>query len=213
MELPNEQIRSVMLDAYRPCRNFGKCREAKWDPEHGQLPRGFLGATGEPEDVEVVMVFGEPGRPHDGEVYDAHSGPESLLRSGMQYTYNCHQSGKDQFHKNVRWFMSEIYPGLTFDQQLRRVWLTEGRLCSIDNETGSTTDRTCASNYLVRQISMLPKATVVAFGTRKAQRYLKGIGISFIPAYALSQPGCNFAGARPSWLAAIEQIKARSSRR
>lgn len=212
MELPNEQIRSVMLDAYRPCRNFGKCREAKWDPEHGQLPRGFLGATGEPEDVEVVMVFAEPGHPHDGEGYDAHSGPESLLRSGMRYTYNCYQSGTDQIHKNVRWFMSEIYPGLTFDQQLRRVWLTEGRLCSIDKKTGSTTDRTCASNHLVHQIKALPKATVVAFGW-KAQRYLEGIGICFIRAYALSRPGCNRTEARPSWRAAIKQIAARSSRR
>ena len=159
-----------------------------------------------------MMVFAEPGHPHDGEGYDAHSGPESLLRSGMQYTYNCHQSGTDQFHKNVRSFISELFPSLTFDQQLRRVWLTEGRLCSIDNEIGSTTDQTCASNYLVRQIGVLPKATVVAFGG-KAQRYLKGIGISFIRAYALSPPGCNFAGARPSWRAAIEQIEARSSRR
>ena len=158
------------------------------------------------------MVFAEPGHPHGGEGYDAHSGPESLLRSGMQYTYNCHQSGTDPFHKNVRWFMSEVFPSLTFDQQLRRVWLTEGRLCSIEKEIGSTIDATCASNYLARQIKVLSNATVVAFGG-KAQRYLKGIGISFIRAYALSPPGANFAKARPSWQAAIEQIAARRSRR
>ena len=212
MKPPNEQILSVMLDAYQPCRNFGKCREAKWDPEHGQMPRGFLGATGKPEDVEVVMVFSEPGHPYGDEGYDAHSGPESLLRSGMQYTYNCHQSGTDQFHKNVRWFMSEVFPSLTFDQQLRHVWLTEGRLCSIEKEIDRTIDPTCASNYLARQIKVLSNATVVAFGW-KAQRYLKGIGISFIRAYALSPPGANFRKARPSWREAIEQIAARRSRR
>ena len=160
----------------------------------------------------MVMVFSEPGHPHGGEGYDAHSGPESLLRSGMQYTYNCHQSSTDQFHKNVRWFMSEVFPSLTFDQQLRRVWLTEGRLCSIEKEIGSTTDATCASNYLVRQIKVLSNATVVAFG-RKARRYLEGIGTSFIRAYALSPPGANRAEARPSWRAAIEQIAARRSSR
>lgn len=211
VELPNERLLAVMLDAYRPCRNFGTCREARWDPEHGQLPRGPLGATGEPEDVEVVMVFSEPGRPLDGERHDPDSGPEGLLRSAMQHTYNCYSAQIDQFHRNVRWFMSEILPELTLDQQLRHVWLTEGRLCSIENEIGSTTDPTCASSFLVRQIEALPEATIVAFG-RKAQRYLGGIGAPFIRAVALSPPAANYRTARPSWQAAIEQIEARRAR-
>lgn len=211
VELPNERLLAVMLDAYRPCRNFGTCREARWDPEHGQLPRGPLGATGEPGDVEVVMVFSEPGRPLDGERHDPDSGPEGLLRSAMQHTYNCYSAQIDQFHRNVRWFMSEILPGLTLDQQLRHVWLTEGRLCSIENEIGSTTDHRCASSFLVRQIEALPEATIVAFG-RKAQRYLGSVGAHFIPAVALSPPGANYRTARPSWRAAIEQIDARRAR-
>ena len=212
VELPNERILAVMLDAYRPCRNFGKCREARWAPEYGQLPRGPLGATGDPGDVEVVMVFSEPGRPLDGERHDAGSGPEGLLRSAMQHTYNCYTAQIDSFHRNVRWFMSEILPGLTFDQQLHHVWLTEGRLCSIENEIGSTTDPTCASSYLVLQIKALPEAVVVAFG-RKAQRYLRGIDIPFVPAFALSPPGANYRAALPSWRAAIEQIEARRAER
>ena len=193
-------------------RNFGKCREAKWDPQRGHVPRGFLGSTGEPEEVEVVMVFSEPGNPHDGESYDAGLRPQCLLRSAMQHTYNCFHSHTDLFHKNARWFMSELYPELTFDQQLRHVWLTEGRLCSIEKESGSTTDRTCASHYLAQQIKVLPNATVVAFGW-KAKRYLSGICVAFIPAYALSPPGANHKPARPSWQAAIEKIKARRKTR
>ena len=126
----------------------------------------------------------------------------------MQHTYNCFHSHADPFHKNVRWFMSEIYPDLTFDQQLHHTWLTEGRLCSIGKESGSTKDRTFASHYLARQIEMLPNAVVVAFGVTKAQPYLSGIGIDFIPAYALSPPGANHKRALPSWQAAIEKIKA-----
>lgn len=206
--LPNDRILSAVLDAYRPCSNFGICREAKWDPAIGHVPRGILGATGAPEEVEVVMVFSEPGHPHQGEGHDVGLGPLGLLQSAMQHTYNCYRSRLDPFHRNVRWFLSELYPDLTFDQQLRHVWLTEGRLCSIENEIGSTKDRTCASHYLVRQLKVLPNASVIAFG-RKAQHYLSGIGVAFIRAFAFAPPGANSIRARPSWEAALEEIRAR----
>ncbi len=208
MELPNEQVVSIMLDAYRPCSNFGTCREAQWNPKRGQVPRGFLGATGCPAEVELVMVFAEPGHPHRCERYDHRLDPRSLLRSAMQHTYCCYRSSTDPFHRNVRWFMSEVFPDLPFDEQLRRVWLTEGRLCSIDNEIGQTIDRTCASRYLVRQIKQFPNATGVAFGG-KAQKYLRGIKIDFIGAYALAPPGANRKRARPTWEAAIQKIRAK----
>ena len=208
MKLPNEQLVSVMLDAYRPCSNFCTCREAQWNPECGHIPRGFLGATSDPEEVELVMVFSEPGRPHDDERYDRQVGERRLLHSAVQHTYRCFKSPVDPFHKNVRWFMSEVFPDRTFDEQLRRVWLTEGRLCSIDNETGQTRDRTCASRYLVQQIKQFPNATVVAFGG-KAKEYVQSIKVAFIGAYALAPPGANFKPARPSWEAAIKKIQAR----
>ena len=208
VKLPNDRILSVMLDAYQPCRNFGICREAKWDPERGHVPRGILGATEDPADVETVMVFSEPGHPLPGESHDATFAPLALLQSSMQHTYNCYEAGIDQFHRNVRWFLSQLYPNLAFNDQLRRVWLTEGRLCSIDDEIGGTTDRTCASHYLVRQIEVLPRATVVAFGG-KAQHYLRGMGVDFVGAYAMSPPSANFPRARPTWQAAIEKIRAR----
>ena len=209
MRLPNEQILSIVRDAYQPCGNFGKCREAKWDPERGHVPRGFLGATGEPKEVEVVMVFSEPGDPHEDESYDADLAPQGLLRSAMRHTYNCFHSHADPFHKNVRWFMSEIYPDLTFDQQLHHTWLTEGRLCSIGKESGSTKDRTCASHYLAQQIEMLPNAVVVAFGVTKGQPDLSGIGIDFIPAL---HPSAR-RGVRLGWVDVIKKIKARRKTR
>ena len=212
MKLPDDRILSVMLDAYQPCLNFGTCREAKWEPERGHVPRGILGATGDPADVEAVMVFSEPGHPLPGEGHDATLAPRDLLQSSMQHTYSCYSTGIDQFHRNVRWFLSELHPNLTFDEQLRRVWLTEGRLCSIDDEIGRTTDRACASRYLVRQIKILSRATVVAFGG-KAQHYLRGIGVNFVSAYAMSPPGANFPQARPTWQAAIEKIRDRRTKR
>ena len=206
--IPTDPLKSLLLKAYEPCRFFGQCREAQWEPHSGHIPRGYVGATGTAENVEVVMVFSEPGHPHDDESYDASLGLDHLMAACTDHAYECFKHRTDLFHRNARWFISQLYPDMTFNEQLRRVWLTEGRLCSIDIEIGKTTDRTCASNYLVQQIKLLPNATVVAFGG-KAKHYLRGLGVDFIGAYALAPPGANHRPARPSWKAAIAEIEQR----
>lgn len=154
------------------------------------------------------MVFAEPGHPHGNEAHDTALLPEGLMESALRHTHGCHAHRTDPFHANVRWFLGQLYPGLGFEDQLRRVWMTEGRLCSIEVEIGATRDRRCATHYLARQIAALPQASVVAFGG-KAQHYLKSIGIAAIRAYALAPPGANHRPARPSWEAAIAEIRAR----
>ena len=224
--IPADPLKSLLLEAYKPCRfmpkiNIGKvpsgkfaldsvpkCPQAQWEPDEGHIPRGYLGATGSVEDVELVMVFAEPGHPHNDESYNESLGPEGLMSACTAHVYKCFKRDRDLFHRNVRWFMSQLFPEMDFDQQLQRVWLTEGRLCSIYDEIGNTKDRICAENYLVKQVNLLPNATVVAFGG-KAQYYLKGIGIDYIGAYALAPPGANHKPARPSWEAAIDKIKRR----
>ena len=206
--LPNQQLLDVLLEAYRPCVNFGICREAQWDPAAGYMPRGFLGATGKLSDVEGVMVFAEPGHPLPGEKYSNEDESLALLTSGLRHTYEAFATGTDLFHRNVRWFMSRLYPGLSFDEQLRHVWLTEGRLCSIAVEIGATKDRTCSGHYLTRQLALLPKATVVAFGG-KAQHYLRMLNHEWLDAYALAPPGANNKPALPSWERALAHIEAR----
>lgn len=205
---PNPQLARLLLEAYRPCVNFGVCREAVWNPSRGHIPRGFVGATGALAEVEVVMVFAEPGHPHELETYAPKAEPEELLMAGVRHTHACFASGQDQFHRNVRWFLSRLFPELPFARQLRRAWLTEGRLCSVESEIGGTKDRRCASHYLARQLALLPNATVVAFGG-KAKDYMKMLGGAWIGASALSPPGANFTAARPSWEAAIAAVQAR----
>lgn len=209
---PNDRLSVLLQAAYQPCDHFGICSEAKWDPAIGHIPRGFLGAMGELEDVEVVMVFAEPGHPNPAEGYDPAASPINLLESGALRTYHAFASGLDLFHRNVRWFMSQLYPELTFEQQLQHVWLTEGRLCSINNEIGSTRDHRCAQHYLRAQLQMLPNATVVAFGG-KAQDYVGSLGVEHLKTYALSPPGCNRRTAKPSWGGAIKQIEHRRAQR
>ncbi|MBG6180495.1 hypothetical protein [Arthrobacter sp. CAN_A1] len=205
---PDDKLSALLREAYQPCSNFGTCREAQWDPESGHIPRGFLGATGALDDVELVMVFAEPGHPHRGEVYDSEDSPDTLLENGMRHAYESFANGTDLFHRNVRWFMGQLYPDLTFDEQLRHVWLTDGRLCSIDNEIGRVSGRICAERYLRAELEMLPNATVVAFGG-KAHDYVRRLKIEYVKAYALAPPGANHKPARPSWEKALEVIESR----
>lgn len=83
---PEDELSALMRQAYMPCSNIdvelGLCREAKWAPETGHIPRGFLGATGALEDVELVMVFAEPGHPHPDEIYDPEDYPDTCLITG-----------------------------------------------------------------------------------------------------------------------------------
>ena len=205
---PNRELFDALIEAYRPCQYLGICRQAIWNPTRGHIPRGFLGATASLADVEVVMVFAEPGHPHGNETYDPGQSPVELLQSGLRHVYDCYRTGTDLFHRNVRWFLSRLYPDLSFDEQLRHAWLTEGRLCSIENETGTTRDALCARHYLARQLDILPNATVVAFGG-KAQHYVKHLRVEHLSAYALAPPGANHKPARPSWERVITQIEDR----
>jgi len=202
---PHRKLSNVLLRAYAPCPHFGSCPQATWDPTHGQVPRGFLGATGALSDVEVIMLFAEPGHPYAQEDFDPDKTPNETLESAVSRTYKHYRDGTDLFHRNVRWFLSELYPDMPFDQQLKRAWLTEGRLCSIENEIGSTRNGLCAQYYLARQIEILPNATVVAFGD-KARYYMKKLAVECLEAYAFAPPGANFPPTRPSWEKAISTI-------
>jgi len=74
----NPKLATVLAPAYAPCLEFQRaCTEMRWDPSQGHVPRGSLGATGSLEEVELVLVFAEPGDPHAGE---QHSGLESAYK-------------------------------------------------------------------------------------------------------------------------------------
>jgi hypothetical protein len=210
--MPNEALVDALLPAYRPCVHFqewgGTCREAKWLPAQGHMPRGFLGATGDLGEVEVVLVFAEPGHPYEDTRFEVRADPRETIRDVVSDGYAHKSFGRDLFHRNIRRFLNRLYPGMTFDQQLRRAWLTEGRLCSIENEIGNARDNTCSQHYLRRQLDLLRRATIIAFGG-KAQRYLRALGVPFVSAYALAPPGCNHRPAASSWEAAAAMVEKR----
>ncbi len=212
MRLPSEQLFAVMREAY-PCKHFGSCKQAKFDPKAGHVPRGFLGATGDLNDVEAIFVLAEPGHPHHDEQYSDAAPAEQLLAEAISHTYKSYRFGTDAFHRNMRWVMDQLWP-CNFDEQLDRVWITEGRLCSIDSEIGAFNDKLCAPTYLGRQIGLMPSAAIVLFGGKARQRVV-GVrelaGRTVIEARALAPPGANHKPARPSWQAAIDAIRLRKS--
>ncbi len=204
--MPAPELAAVMREAYLPCMYFATCPEAVWAPAAGHAPRGFLGATGRKDDVWLVMVFAEPGGLYPGHSHGSGTDPDETMLSCLQQTYNCIADGRDQFHRNVRTFLDLVFPRMPFEEQLRRTWLTEGRLCSFAQETGGRKDHTCARHYLARQIAVLPNAVIVAFGG-KAQDYMKRLRIPHLAAFSLAPPGANRPEARQSWLDAAGRVR------
>jgi hypothetical protein len=201
MKVCREVLRTI--ESAYPCPNFaGSCSSMRWEPAKGHVPRGFLGATSSPNDVLLVLVFAEPGDPHEGE---RHSGYESAL----EHTYRCMRDGQDQFHRNVRRILDMCFEGLPFDRQLEKVWMTESVLCSARVECGSVPSaawRACGSSYLRPQLSLFPNAIVAALGS-KASKRLAAIGVPHISATAAAPPGCNHKGAVESWRAIAEAVR------
>jgi hypothetical protein len=73
----DQRIIEILAPAYQPCRGFAQvCHEMRWHPAAGHIPRGYLGAKGDLSEVELVLVFAEPGNPLSDE---KHWGMQSAL--------------------------------------------------------------------------------------------------------------------------------------
>jgi hypothetical protein len=211
---PHPKIVEVIRNAYGPCPFFGECPEAKWLPEKGHVPRGFLGGTGKPEDVEVVLVLAEPGHPEEGESYDA-KGIVPLIDQVTCNSNNNQENGNTLYHRNLNWFLGELWPHTSRKEKLKKVWITESRLCSVEVEIADALGgdkRLCAREYLVPQIELFPNATVILFGG-KAQKRADKFFSEAVNAISLAPPGCNQKKAKPSWGNAIKIVEEKRSNR
>ena len=201
---PCEHLQKILAEAY-PCPCFQSvCSSMRWTPEAGHIPRGYLGAIGRPEEVELVLVFAEPGDPHPGD--------HSTKEEAWQHAYWAFREGTGQFHQNARFLFNLCWPYHNYDEQLRKVWVTESVLCSAKVSAGSVpvpVEIACGERYLKKQIQLFPQALVVALGNKAADR-MNRIGVhGFERAYALGKPGCFQAGAQPSWHRIAQLLAAR----
>ena len=208
--LPNIEIIKVLSEAYSPCQSFGKCKEAQWLPVEGHIPRGFLGATGLVNEVEAIFVFAEPGHPMMNEhgSYPESLDPEGYMELTTDFAFKCFDREVDVMHSNVKYILNQVWPSLLFAEQLKKVWMTETRLCSIDKEIGNIPIRNrdiCSRKYLKKQLNIFPEATVVGFGG-KAQQTLRRLNVKHLKAWSVSPPGANNSKARDSWDEVIEVL-------
>jgi hypothetical protein len=203
----NESLLLLLQKAWSPCPFLeSACKSVTFCPSKGYAPRGICGANGEPEEVELILVFAEPGDPHEQESF-------SCLEDSVRYTEECYRSQTDLFHKKVRLILDMCFPGLTFDGQLRKTLLTDSVLCSAEKESGPIpvgVEKTCVTNYLLEEIRLFPNAVVCVLGG-KAKKRLEKVGFDqFVAAFSAAPPGCNYKKALPSWekLAAVVHSRA-----
>ena len=180
---PNEALNKILAPAYEPCRHMrvfgGGCPQSEWNPARGHVPRGFLGATGELDEVELVIVLAEPGNPKGTEEYADELPPSDTVRHVVDFVHETYAKREDRrVHGKVqcviRWFLDCWFPGMDFEQQLRRVWITQARLCS--RGPGSYTPRVyqpCGDAYLAAQFQLLPNVPIIAFGDKAEKSLLR----------------------------------------
>ena len=206
---PHPALVRTFEAAYR-CRHVrshgGSCPESRWHPETGHVPRGFLGATDTLDDVELIMVLAEPGNPQGDESYDPALYGAAMAKQTMAFVFRCYAEKRGPVQKHGRWFLDQRFPGMSFTDQLRHVWITEARLCSLDEAGGAATAEhylACGRDYLASQLALLPRARIVAFGS-KAKAAMKRRGRSFIDAHALAPR--NVTTARATWQEALREL-------
>jgi hypothetical protein len=197
---PCPQLVGILAPAFEPCRHFaGHCAGiARWDPGHGHVPRGFTGAFGTLDDIELVLVVAEPGDPFPEEHYDPGSSPIEHIEKIAKFSFEALNT-RDQFNVNFRGVLNDCWPGLSPYAQMRRTWKAESYLCSAPREGGSVPRSSwsvCGRDYLKPQLLLLADRAIVACGS-KARDRIRALGFTqFLEVPALAPPGVNQPGAR-----------------
>ncbi len=214
--LPADPLYRVLLNVLNPCPHLeGACKGVmRWEPDKGHAPRGFVGAIGSIDEVELVIVTAEPGEPLSGERQEIENlTPEERVRVICQFTYDqlagTTARARD-YHDNMLKILDLIWPGLSLDAKLAKAWITESVLCSAE-KAGATVpppiETACKTSYLDAQLRVLRGVPVLALGG-KAQRRLGGT--SFVSAYHPSAAHGRTQQERAlrSWTAAAEKLRA-----
>ena len=176
---PSPELVEILAPALEPCRHFaGACAGiARWDPVHGHVPRGFTGAFGTLDEIELVLVVSEPGDPFDDEHYDPESSPIEHIETTAEKSFH-HLSLRERhtgrFNTNFCRILDACWPDLSRYEQLRRTWRAESYLCSAPRQGGDVPKASwsvCGRDYLAPQLPLLVDRAMVACGG-KAQRRL-----------------------------------------
>ena len=207
------QIRKILAPAYAPCAGFkGVCRSMCWKPIEGHIPRGFYGATRHPSEVRLVMVLAEPGRPGPDEVYSGSA--SDLLDSAFRTAEHCYLYEGGPGHANARSIINRCFPDLKRKEAMRKVWITESVLCSVQSEdpTGRVprnVEEQCVTTYLLPQLQLFPNAIVAAMGGKTYNRIRRHVP-DVVKCGAIFPPGCNFKSTKDSWDLLVAAVRTAS---
>ena len=182
---PSKELVKILQPAYNPCCGFkGVCKDtATWAPSKGYVPRGFVGALGSIEEVEVVILTAQPSTPHseEPELY-SQAGREDLLDQTCRHTFECFRRKRETYHEGIRYLLDRIFhPDRSLEDQLRKVWITQTYLCSApggdSRNVCSPAARECAGRFLAPQLALFENLPIIALGgeAQKRARYVLGV--------------------------------------
>jgi hypothetical protein len=211
---PPPELVSILLPAYSPCPGFeGRCKgSVRWDPANGHIPCGFRGATGNLEEVKLVLVCAEPSKSLPGEEYELlRGGPRDYFRREYTRASRHLKHPTDQFARNIRRIIDMAWgPRVPFEEQMRKTWLTNAVLCAARKDAGPVppaVETECVKRYLLAQLELFPDARIVALGGKAQQRLARAGVQKFERAWAAGAPGCNMPQAPESWRQAVAGLQ------
>lgn len=173
-----------------------------WAPEQGFIPRGYFGALGSIEEVELILITAEPGDPYPRQQYSYKTQAMDVMDKLCKETYEYISQPPDQFHRNLRKLLDICWPRLNFHEQMKKTWITDSVMCSAVNEGASVPKDICllcGNSYLKKQLSLMQNKKIIVLGG-KATKRLKWLDIKYdLQVFSIAPPGCNFKGAVESW--------------
>ncbi len=197
--LPHKSLFGILERAYRCPRLDDDCQGMSWNPDQGDLPRGFFGATGTPGEVRLVLIL--QGPPELGLEPGPELSPIARTRQIAERFALALERRENATFGNLRTILDCCLPGQSLEQQSRLAWITAAALCSPSEADALPTREAlgaCRRGYLLPQLQLFPRATVVALG-QLAHRTLEG----FVEHQTVGDPeypACSRPGARESWL-------------
>ena len=221
---PCDELTEILIPAYAAeiadnpncCASANSaCSCMKAHFKNGLLARGYTGAFGKIEDVELVLVLAEPGNPTDYETVGKKNPKHIIADSADEIFRKWIAAGATPFHRNLQTILAECWKksdcwNQTVSQSpeiMRRTWITESVLCSAAGSTKrieKSVEMECAKNFLLPQLlkifqKSLHRPFIVALGGKAAKR-MEQSNIDFdFKAAAPGLPGGNFPESKASW--------------
>jgi hypothetical protein len=175
------KIRKLLHPIYESEGRKFECCECKleFNPQKGLIPRAMIGANNGLNDVELIVVGKNPGRPYKQLEQDAYSDAQknnptneadALFSAMVKFCEKRHLEPTQSYHKNLMAFLLYLLnPKGGEKEVLNRVYFTELIKCSFDEGDEDRRlfspkhgDYKFCREHLAKELSLFPKAKAIA---------------------------------------------------